>query len=149
MNTPQTEESVGAETGSVTPLIKRKYQIILFVLAIFMILTPEFISEKMVLISIETICALVGLVTFWLYQGFRFQKIARPLRPFIVTRILQIITCLLVVMVIVLTLGDAMDQKIPYLVYWCVGIFLSLQFFQIFWLAKEAKHKYPDRCEFC
>jgi len=64
MNTPQTEESVGAETESVTPLIKRKYQIILFVLAIFMILTPEFISEKMVLISIETICALLGLVTF-------------------------------------------------------------------------------------
>jgi hypothetical protein len=92
---------------------------------------------------------LIGLVTFWLYQGFRFQKIARPLRPFIVTRILQVITCIFVALVIVFTLGDAMEQIIPYLVYWCVGIFLALQFFQIFSLAHDAKSKYPDRCEFC
>jgi hypothetical protein len=56
--------SVESETGSVTPLIKRKYQIILFVVAIFAILSPEFIAGKITLIAVETIIILIGLVTF-------------------------------------------------------------------------------------
>jgi|GEM_PF-2893501 len=41
------------------------------------------------------------------------------------------------------------DAWIPYAVFLLLLAALTLQFFQIFSLAKAAKKKYPDRCEFC
>lgn len=139
------------ENTSVTPSIKKKYKIIMIALIIFMILTPEFFThatlEKISLLSSLTI----DIITLGLYFGWRFQSIHRRLRPFVVTRLLQIITTLFILDTIIFTFQNALNDGtwVPHLVYWGLGCFIVSQFFAIFALAHEAKEKYPDRCEFC
>ncbi len=61
MNKAQDVESA---EGHITPVIHRKYQTILFVLFVFMILSPEFVSEKTTLIVLEAVALCIGVATW-------------------------------------------------------------------------------------
>ncbi|MBP6921637.1 hypothetical protein KBB89_03795 [Candidatus Gracilibacteria bacterium] len=133
-----------------TPLIKRKYFSILIITAVGMFFTPSYVAGDS-LYAIGGLAGVILLCTWGLYRGFRFQKIQKKLRPFIVTRILQICSAVLFILVILNTAQTALAQNtwLPHIVYWAIMLAIGVQFFGIFSLAKEAKKKYPDRCEFC
>lgn len=67
------------------------------------------------------------------------------------TRLLQILSLVGLVGIAALAAPQVMESRafVPYLIYAIVYLSMVWQFFAIFNLAKEAKEKYPDRCEFC
>jgi len=115
-----------------------------------MIFTPSYATGNSLYV-IELLAGIILVSTWGLYVGFRFQKIYIKLRPFIVTRILQVFSIVLFGLSIFSTLTEVLAEKswIPHIVYWLVMLAIVVQFFGIFSLAKKAKEKYPDRCEFC
>ncbi|USN55099.1 MAG: hypothetical protein H6765_00300 [Candidatus Peribacteria bacterium] len=56
---------------------------------------------------------------------------------------------LIATLLVSIPLAYQSGEWIPYLVYWLLIGAVVLNHYQIFALAKQHKHKYPDRCEFC
>ena len=132
------------------PVLKSKYLIILAFLGILAILFPSYISHYD-LWAAYVITGAVALVTFGLYENIRFQKLHRILRPYIVARILQVITSIGFLLLLLRTIPIALrtGDYVPYGVFWLLALASVYQFYSIFRLAKQAKKDFPDRCEFC
>jgi len=77
--------------SGVLSLIQRKYISIIILSVVLTLLAPSF-ARGMLLYDMIAGFIIIGLCTWALHSGFRFQKIYRKLRPFIVTRILQIVS---------------------------------------------------------
>ena len=146
------------------PLIKKKYLIIMALTVILAIMSPPFLSRTGLWIANEAglwiaygVMGFTFLITLSLHQNLRFQKLHKKLRPFVVTRITQIVSTLGHSVILVFlgfkVLHDLSEYPngsiIPHLIYGVLILTLIYQFFSIFKLAKQAKKDFPDRCEFC
>jgi len=142
------KQNTKLEDYSFQPILKSKYLVILVLLGILAIMSPSFLSHYDLWIAFVSI-TFTALVTFGLYQNIRFQKLYKKLRPFVVTRILQVIAVIGFLALIIRSYQLAIEALVPYLVFYLLAFVTTYQFFSIFKLAKKAKKDYPDRCEFC
>lgn len=130
------------------PTLKAKYLVILALLGVLAIMAPSFLMEYDLWAFYVTV-GFIALVVFGLYTNVRFQKLHRILRPFIVVRILQVITTVAFLSLLYSTYGMIRAALLPYLVFWLLSFATVYQFYSIFLLAARAKKDRPDRCEFC
>jgi len=130
------------------PVLKSRYLVILALLGVMAIMTSSFVSHYD-LWAAYVLLGFVALIVFGLYSNVRFQKLHHKLRPFIVMRLLQVVTTLGYLALLYKTLGMAREALVPYIVYYLLGLATVYQFYSVFRLAARAKKESPDRCEFC
>jgi hypothetical protein len=135
---------------SLTEMICRTYKTALFFLGAVALFLPSFSSGSF-LISWYILLAVLALGTLGMCMKIRFQRFHRVLRPFIVGRILQFLALVFFAGVVLEGVMQAsrQDAWIPYGTFWILSAAMTWRYFRIFQLAAEAKHKTPDRCEFC
>lgn len=137
-------------SDALLPHIKKKYFVILLFLGICALLVPSYLGG-VYLIGSYVCIGIIATLIVWLYTDYRFQKHHRKCRPFVIAGMSQKIAVvwLIATLLVSIPLAYQSGEWIPYLVYWLLIGAVVLNHYQIFALAKQHKHKYPDRCEFC
>ncbi|PIQ78361.1 hypothetical protein COV82_01195 [Candidatus Peregrinibacteria bacterium CG11_big_fil_rev_8_21_14_0_20_46_8] len=134
------------------PLLRKKYLSILILLAIIGILLPGYLHGDGALLQLSYgVLTFLALGTLGLHQNINFRRLSIKLRPFVVARILQIAASLAAIVLIIVTFKNAQieGQFIPHIILWLLALGVVIQYFGIFRLAREAKDKHPERCDFC
>ncbi|MDH5596590.1 MAG: hypothetical protein OEY44_00675 [Candidatus Peregrinibacteria bacterium] len=130
------------------PILKSRCIVIVVLLAVMAILYSSYLTG-LVLDIAYGVTTLIILSLLGLHQNWRFQKIHRRLRPYIVLRILQAVSSLGYLAILFFTYQEVGNQITAYIVFWVIGLAAVYQFYAIFHLASLAKEAFPDRCEFC
>ena len=99
------------ENNGITALLKKKYLAIMLLLVLFAVLAFFSLTGKFLYYSLG-VSIFVGVCTFGLYNGFLWQLISKKLRPFVVARLLQVISTLGLVILVYTTWPMAKDKQL-------------------------------------
>jgi len=133
------------------PDIGKTYTIAQILILIVLLMISAFISGD-ALRGSYIILAILLLATYAQNNGFRYQKIHKRLRPFVVGRYLQALATAFFVSITAISIGEIVidpTQLVPYLVFIALSAAMTWQYFQIYRLAHKKKEDHPERCEFC
>ncbi len=133
-----------------TESICRTYWTALLFIGVVALFLPSF-SAGAFLVTWYVLLTVLALGTLGMCGNVRFQRLHRRLRPFIVGRILQCIATLFLAGVALEGIQQAIITQawVPYGMFWLLAVTMTSRYYRIFRLAADAKHKAPDRCEFC
>ena len=133
------------------PDIGKAYTIAMILTVVILVMVSSFVSG-ILLIEAYADLILLLVLTYGQNNGWRYQKIHKKLRPFIMGRVLQVFASLVGAFLIIVTLYTAFTQKdvwVPSTVFILLVIGMVWQYYQIFRFAHRRKEADPGKCEFC
>lgn len=138
------------KSESILPILNKKYLMILTAFIVTAVILPKGFEGSLLLIT-YIVLAILAIPTLLLYTNFYWQKINKRLRPYIVARIVQTLSIITVVVLFLGTFSMAQENSawVSYGGLWLLGIYVVYEWTAIFMVAKAAKKKDPNTCEFC
>lgn len=133
------------------PEIGKTYTIAMIIGLIILVMMSSFLSGGVLSAGYVLLIVLLVL-TYGQNNGFRYQKIHKKLRPFVVGRYLQAIATVAFVGALIASIMQVVvdsSQLVPYLVFIALCAGMTWQYYQIYRIAHRKKTEHPEVCEFC